>query len=165
MATARDSTCCAPPAPPRAKIVAGVRRRAAPAPTAIVELVKSEFPLARLMVRAFDRGHALDLIKAGVDYQIRETFESAMVFGEAALVALGVPQDEAADMIDGVRRRDAERLELQMVDGLMAGRDLTKKNVPTPAPLTPPKREGKPLSEETAVVASGAGKPREDDKR
>ncbi len=121
----------------------------------IVELVKSTFPMARLLVRSYDRGHTLDLIAAGVDYQIRETFESAMAFGEAALVALGVPQDEAADVIDGVRRRDAERLELQMVDGLMAGRDLTKKNVPTPAPLTPPKREGKPLSEETAVIASG----------
>ena len=116
----------------------------------IVELVKTEFPLARLLVRSYDRGHTLDLIAAGVDYEIRETFESAMAFGEAALVALGVPQDEAADVIDGVRKRDAERLELQMVDGLMAGRDLTRKNVPTPAPLTPPKREGRPLSEETA---------------
>ena len=47
----------------------------------IVELVKPEFPHAKLFVRAFDRGHALRLIKAGVDYQIRETFESALVFG------------------------------------------------------------------------------------
>ena len=41
-----------------------------------------------------------------------------------------------------------------MVDGLMAGRDLTKKNVPTPTPLTPPKREGKALSPETAAIAA-----------
>ena len=47
----------------------------------IVELVKSEFPHAKLFVRAFDRGHALRLINAGVDYQLRETLESALVFG------------------------------------------------------------------------------------
>src|SRR5690606_37754048 len=37
----------------------------------IVELCKAEFPLAKLYVRAFDRGHVLRLVKAGVDYQIR----------------------------------------------------------------------------------------------
>jgi glutathione-regulated potassium-efflux system protein KefB len=80
----------------------------------IVELVKAEFPLTKLLVRAFDRGHALDLVQAGVDYQIRETFESAMRFGEAALMELGVSQDEASEISDDVRRRDAERFELQM---------------------------------------------------
>ena len=56
----------------------------------IVELVKAEFPLLRLLVRSYDREHALELINAGVDYQIRETFESAVNFGAAALVELGV---------------------------------------------------------------------------
>ncbi len=121
----------------------------------VVEVVKSAFPIAALLVRSYDRGHSLDLLAAGVDYQIRETFESAMRFGEAALVALGVPEDEAADVMEGVRKRDAERLELQMVDGLLAGRDLMKRNIPTPAPLTPPKREGRALSPETAAIASG----------
>ena len=120
----------------------------------MVELVKAEFPMAQVLVRSYDRGHTLDLLAAGVDYQIRETFESAMVFGQAALLALGVPADEAVDVLEGVRKRDAERLELQMVDGLMAGRDLTKKNVPVPTPLTKPKREGKALSPETAAIAA-----------
>ena len=44
----------------------------------IVELCRSEFPLTRLFVRAYDRGHVLRLVEAGVDYQIRETFESAL---------------------------------------------------------------------------------------
>ena len=69
-------------------------------------------------MRSYDRGHTLDLIAAGVDYQIRETFESAMTFGEAALIELGVPAEEAADVAEGVRHRDAERLKLQMVDGI-----------------------------------------------
>jgi glutathione-regulated potassium-efflux system protein KefB len=120
----------------------------------IVAIVKAEFPLAKLLVRSYDRGHTLDLIGAGVDYEIRETFESAMAFGEAALVALGVPEEEAAEALAGVRKRDADRLALQVDGGIAAGRDLTLKNQPTPTPLTPPKREAKPLSEETAVVAA-----------
>ena len=122
----------------------------------IVELLKTACPIAKVLVRSYDRGHTLDLIAAGVDYQIRETFESAMAFGEAALLALGVPEAEAAEVVEGVRKRDAARLELQMVDGITAGRDLMKHNVPTPTPLIPPKRKGRPLSEETAVVAAGA---------
>ena len=64
----------------------------------IVELAKHEFPQARLLVRSFDRQHSLELVQAGVDVQIRETFESAMRFGEAALRELGVPADEAAEI-------------------------------------------------------------------
>jgi glutathione-regulated potassium-efflux system protein KefB len=119
----------------------------------IVELAKAEFPLARLLVRSYDRGHTLDLIAAGVDYQIRETFESAMTFGAAALHELGVPDEEAVEIVAGVRERDAERLRLQQVEGIFGGRGILKTE-PTPTPLTPPKRESRPLSAETAVVAA-----------
>src|SRR2546427_10261795 len=61
----------------------------------IVELVSHEFPQAKLMVRSFDREHSLRLIHAGVDFQIRETFESAVLFGQAALVGLGAGEDDA----------------------------------------------------------------------
>jgi glutathione-regulated potassium-efflux system protein KefB len=120
----------------------------------IVTLVKSEFPLAKVLARSYDRGHTLDLIAAGVDYEIRETFESAMRFGEAALLALGVSEADASEALEGVRDRDAERLQLQIAGGLGAGRNLTFKNQPQPVPLTPPKREARPLTEETAVVAA-----------
>ncbi len=129
----------------------------------IVELVKAEFPLAKLLVRSFDRGHSLRLVGAGVDYQIRETFESAMNFGEAALVSLGVPEDEAAETIAGVRKRDEERFAIQMAEGIYAGRDLmVKQREPTPVPLSPPKRTARPLSAETAVVAEE--QPKEDER-
>ncbi len=118
----------------------------------IVELVKAEFPIARILVRSFDRGHALDLIAAGVDYQIRETFESAMTFGAAALHELGVPDEEAVEIVASVRERDAERLKLQQVEGIWGGKGMLKTE-PTPTPLSKPKRESRPLSEETAVVA------------
>ena len=122
----------------------------------IVELVKAEFPLARVLVRAFDRGHTLDLIEAGVDYQIRETFESAIAFGAAALRQLGVPEEEADDLIAGVRERDGERLRLQQMEGIYAGSGILKTE-PTPTPLIPPKRDSKPLSPETAAVTGATG--------
>ncbi|MFN3838078.1 MAG: monovalent cation:proton antiporter-2 (CPA2) family protein [Brevundimonas sp.] len=118
----------------------------------IVELVKSEFPTTRIMVRAFDRGHSMRLIQAGVDYQIRETFESALKFGERALVELGLDEHEAAETIGDVRRRDEARLDLQLTGGLKAGRQLMRGNMPTPqpAPYIKPRREGRLLNEDEA---------------
>jgi glutathione-regulated potassium-efflux system protein KefB len=120
----------------------------------IVAIVKAEFPLSTVMVRSYDRPHSLHLISAGVDYEIRELLESSLAFGEAALIALGVPEEDAAETIATVRKRDRARLELQMAEGIYAGGNLLRKtSEPIPAPLTPPKRAAMALSEETAVVA------------
>ena len=120
----------------------------------IVELVKSEFPHAKLFVRAYDRGHSLRLVKAGVDYQIRETFESALTFSKAVLIDLGVEEAEVLEVIEDVRRRDQQRFELQVAGALEASRALMRGNVqtPQPAPLVTPQREGKALNEEAAEV-------------
>lgn len=122
----------------------------------IAELARHEFPQARVLVRAYDREHALQLIKAGVDYQIRETFESASAFGEAALCAIGVPVEQAAETVADVRRRDLERLALQQTGGKWAGVELMHSNRMKPSPLTPPTRAGQALNEETAAVAAAA---------
>lgn len=116
----------------------------------IVELVKAEFPLTKLFVRAFDRGHSLRLIGAGVDYQVRETFESALVFGEAVLRDLGFSEEDARETIEDVRRRDAERLTLQLAGGLTAGRSLMRGNMttPEPQPYVRPRREGRLLNQD-----------------
>ena len=118
----------------------------------IVELVKAEFPLTKLFVRAYDRGHAVRLVQAGVDYQIREVFESAMVFGEKVLVDLGFSPEEARETIEDVRRRDEERFALQLVEGIQAGRSLMRGNIRTtrPEPYVKPRREGMALNEEAA---------------
>jgi glutathione-regulated potassium-efflux system protein KefB len=120
----------------------------------IVELVKAEFPLAKLFVRAFDRGHVLRLIEAGVDYQLRETFESALTFGKNVLIQLGVDEVEAADIVRDVRRRDNERLELQVAGGLAEGRWLMRGNMPTPTPepFSVPRKDAQALNEEAADV-------------
>jgi len=122
----------------------------------IVQLARSEFPQAKLLVRSYDRAHSLKLIGAGVDYQVRETFHSAMAFGQAALLQLGVPEEEAAAIAAEVRRRDAERLELEIAGGLAAGAALIHGNVPRPTPFTTPKKAPQALSDETAAVAASA---------
>ena len=118
----------------------------------IVQLVRHEFPHAKLLVRAYDREHAIRLIEADVDYYIRETFESASRFGEAALLALGVPAAEAEEIAADMRRRDIERLEQQVTGGINAGTDLLHSNRLKPTPLTEPRQQGEALSPETAVV-------------
>ena len=126
----------------------------------IVELVRTQFPQAAVLVRSYDREHALELIHAGVDYQVRETFESALAFGQAALMELGVQQDEARDIAEQIRRRDAERFELEMAEGMMAGARMVfgndGKGVPTPTPFTPPRRPARTLNPQDVPAAGNA---------
>ncbi len=68
------------------------------------------------------------------------------------LEAIGVEQEEAAEVIEDVRRRDAARLEAQMAGGLQAGRGFFKGNLPVPTPLAPPKRPGRAMTGETQDV-------------
>lgn len=119
----------------------------------IVELVKSEFPLTKLFVRAFDRGHAMRLVQAGVEYQLRDTLESALTFSHQVLIDLGFTHEEADETIADVRRRDEERFALQVAGGdIAAGRHLMRGNVatPRPEPIVRPRREGQALNEEAA---------------
>jgi glutathione-regulated potassium-efflux system protein KefB len=120
----------------------------------IVELVQHNFPRSQLYVRSYDRRHALALIGKGVEYQVRETFESAMAMGEAALRGLGVTDDDVVTLMTEVRRRDEERLELQIAGGLLAGRSVDRGRFPMPAPLTEPKGPGRALNPEAAQALS-----------
>lgn len=104
-------------------------------------------------MRSYDRERSLQLVAAGVDYQIRGTFESAVAFGQAALVELGEDQDEAVTIARAIRSRDAERFELEIaagntragaVAGLMYG-NITL-TVPKPTPFAPPRRESRTLN-------------------
>nr|WP_232831159.1 monovalent cation:proton antiporter-2 (CPA2) family protein [Peristeroidobacter agariperforans] len=118
----------------------------------IVELVRSEFPQAQLLVRAFDREHARQLVGAGVDYQIRETFESALQAGGAALRLLEVSDSEIADILASIRERDAERFALEIAGGgYEAGIGMLLRNTAQtpsrPTPFSKPRTEGKALNE------------------
>ncbi|HYD71642.1 MAG TPA: potassium transporter, partial [Candidatus Binatia bacterium] len=113
---------------------------------------KAEFPHAKLFARSFDRGHSMRLVKAGVDYQIRELFESSLAFSGAVLRELGFSDIEVAETIEDVRERDEARFEAQLAGGIEAGRTLWRNNTqtPQPTPFTVPRREAQALNEEAA---------------
>ena len=118
----------------------------------IVQLLKHECPLTPVLARAFDRQHAIELIRHGVDYQMRETFESALAFGAEALRVFGVEESDIAEVAEDIRRRDAERLQLQMAGTPVSGVNLMHGQRWQPTPLTQPQREGRALNEEAADV-------------
>ena len=101
----------------------------------IVELMQHTFPQARLLARSRDRGHAVDLIRAGVDYQIRESVESAYVMGAQGLRALGFADADIEEAAEAIRRRDDERLSEQVQGDTMSGRDRLILQ-PQPEPLS-----------------------------
>ncbi|NDW04272.1 monovalent cation:proton antiporter-2 (CPA2) family protein [Jiella pacifica] len=105
----------------------------------VVDLIRSEFPNVRLFVRSYDRSHALSLRARGVDYEIRETVESALSFGGATISALGVEDELAARIVDDVRNRDNARLKLQEAEGIYAGSDMVTTHAVTPEPLVKPR--------------------------
>jgi glutathione-regulated potassium-efflux system protein KefB len=95
-------------------------RRAA---SAIVELARHEFPGATLLARSYDRGHSMELIRAGVDFEIRETLESALPDGGRGLRTLGCAEATVTEALEDIRRRDAQRLTEQVQGDIMSGRD------------------------------------------
>ena len=116
------------------------------AASTIVEMAVRAFPQAKLFVRAYDRVHALDLMERGVKFPFRETFDSALSFGREALMALGIPEDEAEDIRLDVKRRDIQRLHRQRDEGILGGTDLLHGATVTPEPLIEPRRKGRDIS-------------------
>jgi monovalent cation:proton antiporter-2 (CPA2) family protein len=123
----------------------------------IADIIRENFPNAQSFVRAYDRIHAVKLLNIGVDYQIRETFESAIVFGRSALEELGIAPETAANAAQDVRKRDIARLFLQKEIGAMGGAELVVGARITPEPLTSPTGKAKALSPETRdILGEGA---------
>jgi monovalent cation:proton antiporter-2 (CPA2) family protein len=112
----------------------------------IVDLVRAEFPGTKLYVRSYDRRHSLRLIARGVDFELRDTFESALVFGRRVLEALGLDPERAQAIEDFVRSRDLDRLALQQAEGVSAGLELWRSRLVQPEPLSQPRREAKSLN-------------------
>jgi len=117
----------------------------------IVDLIQAQFPAAKLYVRSFDRRHTLQLVAKGVDFQVRETYESALVFGRKTLEALGLDPERAAAVEEFVRRRDLDRLLLQQAEGISAGADLLRTRM-VHEPLSTPRHEVKPLNPEAEKI-------------
>jgi CPA2 family monovalent cation:H+ antiporter-2 len=91
-------------------------------------------------VRSYDRIHSIALRNLNVDYELRETLESGLLFGRRTLEALGVSETSAYEIGEDIRRRDEQRLVLQVSEGLQAGRDMLFSQPVKPEPLVKPKR-------------------------
>src|SRR3954470_23567012 len=117
----------------------------------IVDLTKAEFPGTKIFARSYDRGHTLQLLAKDVDYELRETFESAMKFGRRTLEAIGLDADRAEIVQDFIRTRDRDRIAVQQAEGIYAGIDMLRQR-PRMAPFSEPQRQGKALNEEAEEI-------------
>jgi glutathione-regulated potassium-efflux system protein KefB len=99
------------------------------AATRIVENARRECLQVKVLVRAWDREHALALVKADADVVVRETFEAGMQLGREAVLAIGATDEEADAAMARMRARDAERFTLETSGGLFAGRALVLGNM------------------------------------
>jgi monovalent cation:proton antiporter-2 (CPA2) family protein len=125
----------------------------------IVDLVRAEFPGTKLYVRSFDRRHTLQLIAKGVEYELRETYESALLLGRKTLEALGTDVERAAAVEEFVRTRDLDWLALQQAEGLSAGLDLLRTRM-VHEPLSRPQRPARALNPEAKEII---GQPQPDE--
>lgn len=78
---------------------------------ALVDLAREQFPRLRIVARARNVRHWLELTERGVAAVERETFESALRTGRSALEALGMAPFEAREFADGFRRRNVATLQ------------------------------------------------------
>jgi len=117
----------------------------------IVDLAKAEFPGTKIFARSYDRGHTLQLLAKDIDFEVRETFESAMRFGRETLVAIGIDADRAAIVEDFIRTRDRDRIAIQQAEGIYAGIDMLRQR-PKMAPFSEPQRGARPLNEEADQI-------------
>lgn len=119
----------------------------------IVDLIAKHFPEIPVYVRAYDRAHTLELMDKTVKFHTRETFESAILLGSEMLVGLGRSKDEVINIIEEVRKLDADRLLVQYREGLYAGMDIMhNRPVVQPEPLVQPQHPATALDERSSEV-------------
>ena len=115
----------------------------------IVKQIKHEYPLLPVLARTYDRQSAVNLVKLNIDFQIRETFESALLLGREALIRLGVDKIEADEVVTFIRQLDQERLNEEVLHGFSA--ELVRKYW-TPKPFIRPTQHAEALNEEAADI-------------
>jgi CPA2 family monovalent cation:H+ antiporter-2/glutathione-regulated potassium-efflux system protein KefB len=95
-----------------------------------IDAIRRAFPNAAIFCRATDRAHVLELMNKGVEFAIRETFESGVAFGRAALEHIGLATERISAVETDVRWRDQERMNQQLEAGEMAGLEMLHKRTP-----------------------------------
>ncbi len=72
--------------------------------------IREAFPHLKILARAYDRVHHLDLIRAEVDVAVREVLDGSITLGREALALLGTAPETIVAIEAEFRRRDDERL-------------------------------------------------------
>jgi len=137
-----------------AKIIAvcvGDRQKA----NAIVDLCREHFPVAKVFARAYDRIHAIDLLERGVDFQMRDTLESAFAFGGAALGELTGDAERAREGVEAARTRDLDRLAIQQAGGPPPPYLPPDRPRFSPEPLVKPAGKSRGLTKESQDIVEG----------
>ncbi len=83
----------------------------------LVEAVHEAFPKAAIFVRAYDRRALLKLKDAPVKGVVREVLDSAVRMARQAMEAVGIDGEEIDRTEDLYRKRDRERLKIQLEAG------------------------------------------------
>jgi glutathione-regulated potassium-efflux system ancillary protein KefC len=83
---------------------------------ALADLARHQFPRLKIIARARNVRHWLELAERGIGSVERETFESSLRSGRAALEALGMPPYEAREAADDFRRRNLANLSAMVAD-------------------------------------------------
>ncbi|MEI7429912.1 MAG: glutathione-regulated potassium-efflux system protein KefC [Betaproteobacteria bacterium] len=98
----------------------------------LAEIVRKNFPQLKMIARARNVRHYVELRARGVEVIERETFESALKAGRYTLEALGIDRFRARDMANIFRRHNVSDLEalvpvfkdeVSRVSAVKAGRD------------------------------------------
>jgi len=98
----------------------------------LTDIVRENFPALKILARARNVTHYVELRKRGVEIVERETFESALLLGRHALEALGFDPFRARDMAKIFRRHNIRVTEAaialfdddeRLVSAAKAGRD------------------------------------------
>jgi monovalent cation:proton antiporter-2 (CPA2) family protein len=76
----------------------------------IVELAKQHFPHLKIYARARNRRHAYELHRAGVDYFIRELFDSSLAMTEEVMRFLGYKTEDIQKKASAFKKHDETTL-------------------------------------------------------
>ncbi|MEM9839272.1 MAG: monovalent cation:proton antiporter-2 (CPA2) family protein [Pseudomonadota bacterium] len=88
-----------------------------------IAALRARCPKVRIVVRAFDRLHEIEISDEDIDFTVRETFESAITMSKKTLSFLGRNDGLIEEIEAEFREMDKTRLRRQAAEGIHAGRE------------------------------------------
>jgi monovalent cation:proton antiporter-2 (CPA2) family protein len=92
--------------------------------------LRERCPNVKIIVRAYDRMHELELLDEDVDLIVRESFESSVRMASATLSYLGIDDATIEEIETEFRERDSDRLFAQKAEGNHAHTDELNEPLP-----------------------------------